>query len=128
MERYNILFGGKAGQGPNIITNIVGEALIKRGYYAFYAREYQSLIRGGHNFNVLTFSNEPVYSNDSKLDVIICMDEETDKIHQKDLKKDGFMLKGSSDNMYYAGRIFKMLGMDLKELENALKELKNFEN
>ena len=68
MERYNILFGGKAGQGPNIITNIVGEALIKRGYYAFYAREYQSLIRGGHNYNVLTFSDEPVYSNDSKID------------------------------------------------------------
>ncbi|MBI2044503.1 2-oxoacid:acceptor oxidoreductase family protein [Candidatus Pacearchaeota archaeon] len=128
MKRYNILFGGKAGQGPNLITNLIGGALIKRGYYVFYARDYQSLIRGGHNFNVLTFSNEPVYSNDSKLDVIICMDEETEKIHQKDLKKDGFILKGSSDNMYYAGRIFKMLGMDLKELENALKELKNFEN
>ncbi len=127
MKRYNILFGGKAGQGPNIITNIVGEALIKKGYYAFYAREYQSLIRGGHNYNMLTFSDKPVYSNDSKMDVIICLDEETEKLHKKELKKDGVVMGGSSDNMHYAGRIFKMLCIDFKDLEMELKNLKNYE-
>lgn len=127
MERYNILFGGKAGQGPNIITNIVGEALIKRGYYAFYAREYQSLIRGGHNYNVLTFSDEPVYSNDSKIDVIVCLDEETEKLHQKELKNDAVIMKGSSDNMYYVGRVFRLLCMDFENLETELKNLKNYD-
>ena len=86
-QRYNILFGGAAGQGPNILTNILGKGLVKLGYYVFYTRDYQSLIRGGHNFNVLTFSEEPVNSNDSEIDIIVALDENTEKIHKKDLKK-----------------------------------------
>ena len=68
--RINILFGGQAGQGPNILTDLAAQALIKQGYYVFYSRDYQSLIRGGHNFNVLTFSDNHVNSNDSKIDII----------------------------------------------------------
>jgi len=62
----------------------LGKALIERGYYVFISRDYQSLIRGGHNFNVLTFSDVPVYSNDSKLDLIIALDENTINLHKRD--------------------------------------------
>lgn len=123
-KRINILFGGEAGQGPNILTHILGEALVKQGYYVFYSRDYQSLIRGGHNFNVLTFSDEPVNSNDSQIDILISLDETTEKIHKKNLKKDSVILKNHKENMYYAGRFFKILGLDFKVLENELKELK----
>jgi len=122
--RYNILFGGPAGSGPNILTHLMGNALVKRGYYVFYSRDYQSLIRGGHNFNVLTFSETPVNSNDSQLDIIVALDENTEKIHSKNLKKGGILLKGHKENMYYAGRIFKLLCLEFKELETELKELK----
>jgi len=121
--RINILFGGEAGQGPNILTHILGEALVKQGYYVFYSRDYQSLIRGGHNFNVLTFSDKPVYSNDSQIGILVALDENTEKIHAKDLKKEGLILKGHPSNMYYAGRLFKILGLDFKILEIELKEL-----
>ncbi len=132
-ERYNILFGGAAGQGPNILTRILGEGLVKLGYNVFYTRDYPSLIRGGHNFNVLTFSIDPVNSNDSKMDMIIALDELTEATHKKDLNKKGIILKGHKENMYYAGRMFKLLGMDFKILDYILKELKkryeeNFEN
>jgi len=80
--KYSILFGGAAGQGPNILTFLVGEAIVRNGYYVFYSRDYQSLIRGGHNFNVLTFSDEPVYSNESKFDIIVALDENTAKLHK----------------------------------------------
>lgn len=123
-QRYNLLFGGPAGSGPNIVTNILGEALVKLGYYVFYSRDYQSLIRGGHNFNVLTFSEEPVNSNDSKMDLIVAFDELTENIHKKELKKNGIILKGEGkENMYYAGRIFKLLAIEFKVLDDMLKEL-----
>ena len=125
--RYNILIGGEAGQGPNILTQIIGDALIKSGNYAFYSRDYQSLIRGGHNFNVLTFSDEPVYSNDSKVDILVCLDSKTEELHKKELKTGGILMKDSKENMYYAGRIFKLLCLDFKILEESLKKLdKNF--
>ncbi len=121
--RLNILFGGKAGQGPNILTHILGEILVKQGYYVFYSRDYESLIRGGHNFNVLTFSNEPIYSNDSQIDVLIALDENTENIHKNNLKKQGVILKGNHENMYFAGAVFKVLGIDFKFLEEQLKKL-----
>ncbi len=121
--RFNILFGGQAGQGPNVLAHLLGESLVKKGYYVFYSRDYQSLIRGGHNFNVLTFSDKPVFSNDSKMDVLVALDEETEKLHKKDLKKNGILLKNNKENMYYAGAIFKLLGFEFKELDYKLKEL-----
>jgi 2-oxoglutarate ferredoxin oxidoreductase subunit alpha len=123
--RYNILIGGEAGQGPNILTQVIGEGLVKNGNHVFYSRNYQSLIRGGHNFNLLTFSEEPVFSNDSKIDILVCLDNKTEEIHKKDLKEGGIILKGSEDNMYYAGRIFKLFCLDFKLLEDRLKHIGN---
>ena len=121
--RLNILFGGEAGQEPNALTQLLGEALVKQGYYVFYSRDYQSLIRGGHNFNVLTFSDEPVYSNDSKIDVLVALDEKTKKIHSKELKKNSTILDGKHENMYFAGRLFKIFCMEFKWLDERLKNL-----
>jgi len=126
--KFTILFGGKAGQGPNVLSILLGKALIERGYYVFMSRDYQSLIRGGHNFNVLTFSESPVYSNDSKLDLIISLDENTTKLHRKDLKENGHIISGEGKgNMYFAGRLFKSLCLDFKILEEQLKKLERFE-
>lgn len=124
--RLNILFGGEAGQGPNFLTEILGKALVKQGYYVFYSRDYQSLIRGGHNFNVLTFSDNPVNSNDSQIDILVALDGNTKKIHKKNLKKDGVILEGKHENMYFAGRLFKILGLNFKILEKELKEEERF--
>ena len=122
--RYNILFGGAAGTGPNILTHILREALVKQGYFVFYSRDYQSLIRGGHNFNVLTFSDKPVYSNDKKIDILIALDKNTENIHKAELEKEGIILNGKKENMYFAGALFKILGLDFKILEAELKDLK----
>jgi 2-oxoglutarate ferredoxin oxidoreductase subunit alpha len=123
----NILFGGKAGQGPNFLTHLLGEALTKQGYYVFYSRDYQSLIRGGHNFNVLTFSDEPVYSNEKQLDILVALDENTEKIHRDNLKSDGILLEGNHSNVYFAGMLFKILGLEFKILEDELREKDKFE-
>ena len=68
--KLNILIGGKAGQGINKISEIVSEVLISYGYFTFNYRDYPSLIRGGHNFNILCFSDKRIGSIESKLDFI----------------------------------------------------------
>ena len=123
----NILFGGAAGQGPNFLTHLLGEALTKQGYYVFYSRDYESLIRGGHNFNVLTFSDEPVYSNEKKLDIMVALDENTEELHRDELKSDGILLEGNHSNVYFAGMLFKILGLDFQLLEDELKNKDKFQ-
>ena len=126
--KVNILFGGKAGQGTNILSNLLGQALTKIGYYVFMSREYQSMIRGGHNFNLLTFSDSPINSNDSELDLIVALDQNTAKVHKEELKKTGEIIqKEGGENMYFAGRMFKILCIDFKILEEELKNLEKFE-
>ncbi len=125
--KLNIVIGGKAGQGPNILTEVLAEGLIKAGYYVFYSRDYESLIRGGHNFNTITFSDVQVYSNPSKADILVCLDDKTEQIHKKELSKNALILKGNETNMFFAGALFKILELDLNSLEDALKPLKNFE-
>jgi len=127
MMKLNIVFGGKAGQGPNILAEVVSEALIKSGYYVFYSRDYQSLIRGGHNFNTLTFSDAPVYSNQSKIDLLVCLDDKTEETHKKNLVKNAIVIKGNEPNMFFAGAIFKLLDLDLKLIEASLRKLRNFD-
>ena len=121
--KKSIIIGGKAGQGSNILMHLVAEALVEQGVYVFYSRDYQSLIRGGHNFDQMCFSDKPVFSNESKIDLLVALDENTEKLHYSKLKKGGLLMKGSEANMFFAGRIFKVLGLNFKLLDKQLKGL-----
>jgi len=117
--RLNILIGGKAGQGINAVSGIVSSILARWGYFTFNYRDYPSLIRGGHNFNVLSVSDERVGSHESKIDGIVAMDENTISIHKSELKKGGFVIGfkefeslGRNLNIALAGALIKVLGID----------------
>jgi len=124
----NILIGGKAGQGINKVSEIVSNVLTNYGYFTFNYRDYQSLIRGGHNFNVLSISNEPIESHESKIDILVALDERTIKTHEQALKKnsttifgDQFKDEGRNQNIALAGSLTKILCIPFKELENEIK-------
>jgi len=91
MEK-TILVGGKAQQGTGITSNFLGRIFCRLGYYVFNYRDYPSLITGGHNFNVLRVSDKQIFSHENQCDVIVALDQETIDLHQKDLKKSGFIL------------------------------------
>lgn len=127
--RLNILIGGKAGQGINKVSEIVSEILTNYGYFTFNYRDYPSLIRGGHNFNVLSFSDERVGSIESKLDIIVALDEKTSELHKSQLKKGGLIIGfekfkdlGRNLNIALAGCLIKILGFDKNVLLNVVKK------
>jgi len=131
--RLNILIGGKAGQGINKVSEIVSKILVSYGYFTFNYRDYPSLIRGGHNFNVLCVGDKRVGSQDSVLDGIIAMDEKTLVLHKGELKENGFVVdcKGFEDlgrnlNIALAGALIKILGIDKQILIDEIK--KEFDN
>jgi len=128
--KLNILIGGRAGQGINKISEIVSSILTFQGYFTFNYRDYQSLIRGGHNFNVLCISDKKVGSIESKLDIIIAMDENTIKTHKKKLKKNGIIIShksfekdslGRNLNITLAGVLIKHLGIPKEILINEIQ-------
>ena len=127
--KLNILIGGKAGQGINKVSLIVSSILSKRGYYTFNYRDYPSLIRGGHNFNVLSISDKKIGSIESKLDGIIALDKKTIEIHKKNLKKNGFIIGceefctiGRNANIAQTGALIKILGIENSDLIEEIKK------
>ncbi len=90
--RLNIIIGGKAGQGINKVSGIIAGTLNKYGYFTFNYRDYQSLIRGGHNFNTLSVSDSQIESHDATVDILVALDERTIKTHEHALKKNGIII------------------------------------
>ncbi len=126
--RLNILIGGRAGQGINKVSEIVSNVLANYGYFTFNYRDYQSLIRGGHNFNVLSVSEKQISSHETKMDIIVALDERTIKTHEASLKKGGiiitrkeFLNEGRNLNIALAGALIKILGIPLMELTKEIK-------
>ncbi len=144
--KKTILIGGRAGQGTAVTSHLIGNIFCSLGFYVFNYRDYPSLIRGGHNFNVLKISDEPVYSHDNKYDIIIAFDQKTIDFHQDKLKEGGFILgnkklKGEKirgvdidpilkeidaprimENNILLGWLFKYFGIDKNILLDKMKE------
>lgn len=127
--RKNILIGGKAGQGINSISEIITTILTKKGYFVFNYRDYQSLIRGGHNFNVLSISDKQISSIESQLDAIIALDERTVTTHKSKLKKEGLLINHGefedlerNANIAKASAYLKTIGIEKEKIIEEIKK------
>jgi 2-oxoglutarate/2-oxoacid ferredoxin oxidoreductase subunit alpha len=127
--RLQILIGGKAGQGINKVSGIVTRILTDHGYFIFNYRDYPSIIRGGHNFNIISVSDHPIASHESQLDGIIALDEHTKNVHQDELKENGFVVDykeflkfGLNANVALAGALSKILGIEKNQLLKVVQD------
>ena len=89
---YNLLIGGAAGQGVDTTVSILEKLLKCSGYCVFTVRDFMSRVRGGHNFSLIRFGTEPINSHSNRLDGIVALDEETIRLHNNQLKDNGFIL------------------------------------
>ena len=121
MEK-TVLIGGKAGHGTAVTSHFIGKVFCALGYYVFNYRDYPSLIRGGHNFNVIRISDKPVYSHKNKYDIIIAFDQKTIDLHKAELKEDGFIL---GDKSLESDKLFSI---DISSVLNELKAPQIIEN
>lgn len=46
----NIMVAGEAGQGIQTIGSVLGKTMVGVGLHVFADQDYESRIRGGHNF------------------------------------------------------------------------------
>jgi 2-oxoglutarate ferredoxin oxidoreductase subunit alpha len=134
--KKTILIGGAAGQGSAVTSHLIGKIFCRLGYYVFNYRDYPSLIRGGHNFNILRISNKPIYSHLNKCDIILALDQKTVNLHKKNLKRKGIIIGRAETepivkklkappilaNDVLIGYLFKYFGVDLKILLEAAEK------
>jgi 2-oxoglutarate/2-oxoacid ferredoxin oxidoreductase subunit alpha len=74
---YTIKIGGEAGQGIQTIGDSLAKVFARSGYHVFVHQDYESRIRGGHNFYQIRVSDRPVYSSRERLDIVVALDRPT---------------------------------------------------
>lgn len=89
----NIVVAGEAGQGAFSVELELTENLSRLNYHFFTTKNYMSRIRGGHNFHMIRIADHPVHAlSGSKWDLVIALDEETERRHKPTLREKGIFL------------------------------------
>lgn len=140
--------GGAAGQGIATPGNILARIFVRRGLHLYAYNAYQSIIRGGHIFLTVRVSDREVYNHGDKLDLLLCLNQDTMDRHlglmgpgsrvvfNSNTIRPGQAEKGTHlcpvpvnelsgggklvQNTVALGTIVSLLGMDFQVLEDAL--------
>lgn len=101
---YNIVIGGKAGQGTQTISDVLSKLFLRGGYEVFTSQDYMSRVRGGHNYFMIRVSDQVINAQKPKIDLLIALDQETIDIHWPDLELEGYV--------FYDGEVIKLTQED----------------
>lgn len=93
---YSIKIGGEAGQGIQTVGDTLSHIFARAGYYVFTHQDYESRIRGGHNFYQIRISDSPVTASKNRIHILVAFDQESITQHEEELSSDGQVLYDSS--------------------------------
>jgi 2-oxoglutarate/2-oxoacid ferredoxin oxidoreductase subunit alpha len=71
---YTIKIGGEAGQGVQTIGDSLGRVFARAGYHVFIHQDYESRIRGGHNFFQIRVADRAITASRDLADIVIALD------------------------------------------------------
>jgi len=97
MRDFSTLIGGIAGEGINEAGVAIGRLFNRLGYRIFMYYDYQSLIRGGHNFSVVRASEHKIGVHMDGVDAIIALNQETMTLHKERLKESSIVIYDSEN-------------------------------
>lgn len=73
----SIRIGGQAGQGMQAVSGTLGKIFARRGCHVFIHHDFESRIRGGHNFAQIRIRNVPVRAPGDRVSLLVALDRET---------------------------------------------------
>ncbi len=104
---YSIKIGGAAGQGIQTIGDTLARVFARSGLHVFSHQDYESRIRGGHNFYQLRISDKPVASSLTRIDIVVALDTESVVRYEKELTDQGRIIYDSATHKKkYGGAAF----------------------
>lgn len=93
---YSIKIGGEAGQGIQTIGGTLAQVFARSGYHVFTHQDYESRIRGGHNFYQIRLSDKPVAASRDGIDILVALDRESIVRHEKEMTEEGQIIYDST--------------------------------
>lgn len=89
---FSIMVAGEAGQGVQTIGIILARAFAQSGCHVFADQDYESRIRGGHNFFRIRVKDSQALAISEPLDILIALNRESLAMHCNELTKTGIAI------------------------------------
>ena len=89
VNKISVMIGGEAGAGITRSGFLFAKACLRGGLHVFGTNDYQSLIRGGHNFYVARADAEEIYSQADTIDLLLALNKDTILLHKDGLVSGG---------------------------------------
>ena len=96
---FAFAIGGAAGQGIATPGDILARVFVRRGLHLYTYNAFQSIIRGGHIFLTLRISDREVETYGDKLDLLVCLNQDTMDRH--------LGLMGPDTRVIYIGELLR---------------------
>jgi 2-oxoglutarate ferredoxin oxidoreductase subunit alpha len=100
---FNFLAGGEAGQGIQSVGTILAKSFSSGGYHIFADQDYESRVRGGHNFFRVRVCDREVLALSESLDILIALNRETIELHKGELKPSGIIIHDREQTKFADG-------------------------
>ena len=84
--------GGQQGDGIDSTGSIFASALAKQGFHIASYKHFASRIKGGHTFDQIRASLEPVHYHGDLTDILVVLDQESYDFNISAMSKNGFVL------------------------------------
>jgi 2-oxoglutarate ferredoxin oxidoreductase subunit alpha len=86
------MIGGEAGQGVQSVGFILAKAFSRGGYYVFADQDYESRIRGGHNFFRVRVEDKKLAAIAEPVDILLALNNESIDLHKEQLSERGVIV------------------------------------
>ncbi len=89
---FTFIVGGKAGEGVRKAGSVAAHLFSSMGRHVFDMDDYGSLIKGGHNFSVVSTANRRITSHYIKANLVVAPDQRSYNLHREHLADGGLMV------------------------------------
>lgn len=89
---FNFMVAGEAGQGVQSVGFLLAKAFARGGYHVFADQDYESRVRGGHNFYRVRVKDAGVGAIAEQVDMLIALNKESIDLHRQELAPDGIIV------------------------------------
>lgn len=151
MLDLNLMTAGEAGQGIQSMGFILSKLAARSGLEVFADQDYESRIRGGHNFFRIRVCDREVRAISERIDLLVALNQESIDLHGDELKDGGVIIYDSDlidvvqaqdnllpmplqtlakektgnklmSNTIALGAAIQLVGLDLPTFQDVLKE------
>ena len=88
----NFMVGGEAGQGVQSVGFMLAKVFARGGFHVFADQDFESRIRGGHNFFRVRVKDNRVGAIAEPVDVLLALNKESIDLHQKEMASGGIVI------------------------------------